>query len=90
MCINRLLSCGAFTTGTAGHLLIDCPSGGTHRLSERAVRNRRLFMRGFHPADEGMEGSRRFPAPRSLLASDPETHGVRLHGGPSSHQGCGA
>ena len=73
------VSCGFFSTGTAGHLLVDCLSGQLgHSMSERAQRNRRQFLAGFHPADEGSRDSRRIPTPRPLVGNDPETHWVRL------------
>ena len=73
------VSCGFFSTGTAGHLLVDCLSGQhDHSLSDRAQRNRRQFLSGFHPADEGSWDSRRIPPPRPLVGTDPETHWVRL------------
>eukprot|EP00959_Pyramimonas_sp_CCMP1952_P280498 5863326-Pyramimonas_sp.AAC.1 len=60
----------------AGHLLLDCAVPQV--LSERAARNRKLFLEGLHPADEGATRSRRIPVARPLLASDPEVTWLRL------------
>jgi len=72
------IRCGFYSTGPAGHLLVDCQPVEFSRISERAVRNRKLFLDRRHPADEGRPNGRSLGCPRPLQASDAETTWLRL------------